>query len=238
MIFGLFAMVSRAESATDAATASSLSTSRWLVLVVAAAVVVVTILLSLRKRRTGGREVLIGRARSAIAALAKPAARTPIPPLPAPPAPPAPPPGTAPEPPPVPLLTRDTVSRLDHRRLELLVLLYFKETGVRARGAGGEAHGGVNIDLYGGSENQPSGHVMSWACGSGTVDAELVHRLTDANEADGVREGMLFTTGDFAEEAHALAAERNITLIDGPDLLVRVNQLPLAARRRLLAAIA
>jgi len=101
---------------------------------------------------------------------------------------------------------------MDAKRFEFLCASYFEALGFRVEVTHRATESGVDIRLYPPNQRRPCGTMASGM----------------------VAEGSLLTTGKFTAEAVELARERNVTLIDGDDLLGKLLALPAAKRESLL----
>jgi hypothetical protein len=151
-------------------------------------------------------------------------------------------------PPPLPglgleaMITLDLLRRLEWKRFEQLVVLYYRETGVRAACTRIGADGGVDVYLYRGGEGRPYGYVQCKAWNVYRVGVKPVRELFGAISAEGVQEGVFVTSGDYTAEAREFAAGqfpggRKLTLLTGNELLARIQALPVQAQERVLQTV-
>jgi hypothetical protein len=133
-------------------------------------------------------------------------------------------------------LTSQLLGELEWKRFEMLVELYFRETGVRAEPTCIGADGGVDVNLYRPGEQRPYCYVQCKAWTTWRVDVKAVRELYGVMAADGVGEGVFATTGEYTSEARAFAAGK-LLLLDGAEIITRFNQLPPEARKRILAIV-
>ena len=128
-------------------------------------------------------------------------------------------------------LTYELLDQLEWKRVELIVALYFAETGVRAECTCIGADGGVDVQLYRNGEQTPYCYVQCKALGA-KVDVKLVRELFGVMSAAKITEGVFVTTGRYTQDALNFAAQNNIQAISGVGFVDRFNQLP---RERALA---
>lgn len=133
-------------------------------------------------------------------------------------------------------LTPALLGVLEWKRFEILVELYFRETGVRAERTCIGADGGVDVKLYRPGQERPFSYVQCKAWASWRVDVKAVRELFGVMAADGIAEGVFATTGEFTSEARAFA-DGKLLLLDGAGIIARFNQLTPVARQRILSAV-
>jgi restriction system protein len=123
---------------------------------------------------------------------------------------------------------------LEWKRFELLCAEYFRELGFRPEVTRSGPDAGVDIRLY------PPGHRVagivvqckSWR--TPQVGVKAVRELFGAMAAEGVKEGILCACGTFTPDAATFATGRNIHLIDGTDLLAKLQDLEADTQASLL----
>jgi restriction system protein len=98
--------------------------------------------------------------------------------------------------------TPELLRRLEWRRFEELCAAYFEAAG-----------------------SSPSILVQCRPWDAYGVGIKPVRGLHEAMAAANIAEGVLVTSGKFTQEARAFAAKEKITLVDGDDLLARINAL-------------
>jgi len=133
-------------------------------------------------------------------------------------------------------LSIELLNRLEWKRLELLVALYFKATGVRAECTRIGADGGVDVYLYRNGEGKPYSYVQCKAWEQ-DVGVKLIRELFGVMAAEKIRKGVFVTTGRYSDDALAFAAANGIVAIDGNGLIQRVNRLGRDALRKLLSEV-
>ncbi|HTO04103.1 MAG TPA: restriction endonuclease, partial [Opitutus sp.] len=133
-------------------------------------------------------------------------------------------------------LTYELLDRLEWKRVELIVALYFAETGARAECTCIGADGGVDVQLYRNGEQTPYCYVQCKAFGP-KVDVKLVRELLGVMSAAKITEGVFVTTGRYTKDALNFAAQNNIQAISGVGFVDRFNQLPFDARTRILSKV-
>lgn len=133
-------------------------------------------------------------------------------------------------------LSYELLDRLEWKRIELIVALYYEQTGVRAECTCIGPDGGIDVQLYRKGEHAPFCYVqckaMSWK-----VDVKMVRELFGVMSAAKVTEGIFVTTGRYSKDALQFAARNNIRAISGVDFVEQFNRLPREARERVLSKV-
>jgi restriction system protein len=127
------------------------------------------------------------------------------------------------------------LKKLEWKRFEQLIEAYFAQTGWRTRPNRTGADGGVDVHLFRPDQNKPAAVVQCKAWITYTVGVKPVRELFGVMASDGVPEGFFVTTGDYTGEARSFAAGKSMTLIDGRDLLKRIESLPPEAQSDLFS---
>jgi hypothetical protein len=133
--------------------------------------------------------------------------------------------------------TPQLLSELEWKRFENLVEGYFSAIGLKTRPNRPGADGGVDIHLLHPDTNQVGSIVQCKSWHVYDVGVKPVRELYGVMAADHIPEGVFVTTGDYTAEARSFAAGKQLTLIDGRDLLARLAALPSEKQASLLAAI-
>jgi len=126
---------------------------------------------------------------------------------------------------------------LEWKRFELLVEGYFAFSGWTTRPNRVGADGGVDVHLFRPDQQKAAAVVQCKAWNAYTVGVKPVRELFGVMAADGVPEGFFVTTGEYTVEARSFAAGKPMTLIDGRDLLKRLESLPAEAQADLYARV-
>lgn len=128
----------------------------------------------------------------------------------------------------------DLIRALEWKRFELLCAGYFEELKFRAETVRAGPDGGVDVRLFTGSGRQPAIIVQCKAWRTVPVGVAVVREMLGVMTAEGVKEGVIATTGTFTAEAKGFAMGKEITLIDGDDLLRKLLDLSPDRQRSLL----
>jgi len=131
------------------------------------------------------------------------------------------------------------VKRIEWRRFESLLAAYFEILEFRVRPVRPpgkrENRGVVVLELYSAEAQTPSLLVACQAWNVYSVGIRPVRELVEAMRAQGVPEGAFVTSARFTPEAQALAGKHNVMLIDGADLVAKIQALAPERAAALLA---
>jgi len=129
----------------------------------------------------------------------------------------------------------DLVKRIEWRRFESLLAAYFEALEFRISSPEKHKDRVVVLELYAGEAQNPSLLVACQAWNVYSVGIRPVRELVDAMRAQGVPEGAFVTSARFTPEAQALAGKHNVMLIDGADLVAKIQALAPERAAALLA---
>ena len=131
----------------------------------------------------------------------------------------------------------ELLKALDWKRFELVCAGYFEELGFRAETTKAGPDGGVDIHLFTKDSRHPAIVVQCKAWRIVPVGVAIVREMLGVMTAEGVKEGVIATSGTFTSEAKGFAMGKEITLIDGDDFLRKLLELPPDRQRNLLEFI-
>lgn len=114
---------------------------------------------------------------------------------------------------------------LEWKRFEQLCAVYFRTLKFRVEEVGPGPDDGIDLRLYVGSEQRPGVLVQCKAWNSWKVGVKEVRELFGVMASEMVAEGIFVTTSTFTEEARQFGRGKNIALIDGEDLLKKIQDL-------------
>jgi restriction system protein len=123
---------------------------------------------------------------------------------------------------------------LEWKRFEQVCAAYFETLGFRCKIAGEGADGGVDIRLF---VDDGAAPVIIAQCKSWNVrqvGVKPIRELFGVMSADGVEEGIFVTTGTYTADAREFAQDKNMSLIDGADLLQKIAAASVEDQQRLL----
>lgn len=133
-------------------------------------------------------------------------------------------------------LTPEALQQLDERQFELLVTGFFAAVGFRADVASADQGAGKPMYLFRGDNPRPFGLVQrQWH--RFRVGVRFVEELQAALAAEGLAEGYIVARDSFTSEARAYDTGRKVMLLDGQDLVLRINRVSRPMRAALLAAL-
>lgn len=124
---------------------------------------------------------------------------------------------------------------LEWKRFEELCAAYFRLLGFRTRLAAPGPDGGVDIHLIPEGRDTPGILVQCKAWSTYDIGVKAIRELFGVMAASQVGEGVFVTTGRFTHPARDFALGKEIVLIDGPDLLAKIQALDEAQQAQLLA---
>lgn len=153
----------------------------------------------------------------------------------APSAPAAPHPQAAPPAPRRDEWSLELLKAIDQKRFEFLCAAYFETLGFRPELSLKDPGGCVDIRLYSASELRPGILAQCRAWSTHPAGMMEVRELVAVMTFERVEEGALVVAGTFSKDARDYAQARNVLLIDGADLLGKINGLDRAKREDLLA---
>jgi len=115
---------------------------------------------------------------------------------------------------------------LEWKRFELVCAAYFESLGFTARTARAGADGGVDIHLFAKGAQKPEIIVQCKAWNTYKVGIKPIRELFGVMAREQVAEGIFITTGTFTAEARSFPKENELHLVDGEDLLKKIQSLP------------
>ncbi|MBL0143807.1 MAG: DUF2034 domain-containing protein [Betaproteobacteria bacterium] len=128
----------------------------------------------------------------------------------------------------------ELLKALEWKRFEYVCAGYFEELGFRAKTVRAGPDGGVDIHLYTEGAEHPGIIVQCKAWKSRKVGVNLIRELFGVMSADKVQEGIFATTGTYSSDATQFAIGKNIHLINGEDILTKLQALPPHRQQSLL----
>ena len=134
------------------------------------------------------------------------------------------------------MFTPELLAKLEWKRFEELVALYYVKTGVIATRTKTGPESPVHLNISWKGETKPFACVQCHANPPSLIrPGPLVELFTALTKAD-IRRGYVVTNGRFNVEARDFAEEKHFTLLPGDLLLEKLNALPPAARAELMQA--
>jgi hypothetical protein len=99
-------------------------------------------------------------------------------------------------------LTLELLRKLEWKRFEQIVALYYGETGVTAKCTCTGPDGGVDVKLHCNGEDRPYCYIQCKAWGSEKVPITKVREFLGVMAADKIAEGIFATTSEFRGQRH------------------------------------
>jgi restriction system protein len=130
--------------------------------------------------------------------------------------------------------SKGLLDALEWKRFEVVCGRYFETIGFTSKVAREGADGGVDIHLYAAGSDTPGILVQCKAWKAYPVGIKPIRELLGVMTASRVAEGIFISTGEYTSEARRFAAQNNIHLIDGSDLLAKIQAVPADHQRSLL----
>jgi HJR/Mrr/RecB family endonuclease len=134
-------------------------------------------------------------------------------------------------------LSAELLDKLEWRRFEEVVTLYFRKTGFVARRSRVGADGGVDILLSRSNEPKPFAYVQCKAWHAYKVGVKPVRELFGVMAAEQISQGYFVTAGEFTSEAVEFADGKALKLVTGAYLLDKLSALPQADQDEILKQI-
>jgi hypothetical protein len=124
---------------------------------------------------------------------------------------------------------------IEWKRFEALCAAYFEALGFVARTGERGPDGGIDIRLFAQGSDKPGVLVQCKAWSTYDIGVKAIRELHGVMAAEGVAEGAFVTTGRYTFAAQDFARGKEIALIDGPDLVAKIDALRDDRRAALLA---
>jgi hypothetical protein len=134
-------------------------------------------------------------------------------------------------------LSLELLRKLEWKRFELIVALYYRATGVDAECTCSGPDGGVDVKLRRQTGAAAYCYIQCKAWGSEKVKLTTMREFLGVMASDKVAEGIFITTSDFRPEAREFAERNGITPLTACDFIANFKRLPLEARTRILAEV-
>lgn len=124
--------------------------------------------------------------------------------------------------------TLGLLKSVEWHRFEQLVAEYYRKQGFRANLTSFGADGGVDVEVFSETYDQPSVLVQCKAWTNGMVGVAPVRELYGVAAARKVPNTAFFATSGFYPDADSFARSVGMELIDGAKFIERIEQLPLS----------
>jgi restriction system protein len=134
-------------------------------------------------------------------------------------------------------LTLELLRKLEWKRFEQIVALYYSETGVNAKYTCNGPDGGVDVKLHRNGEEGPYCYIQCKAWGSEKVPVTKLREFLGVMTNDKITEGIFVTTSDFWPDARAFAGANGIAVLTANDFIRSFATLPVSARSRIIGEV-
>ena len=134
-------------------------------------------------------------------------------------------------------LTVELLRKLEWKRFEQIVALYYGETGVTANCTCTGPDGGVDVKLHRKGEERPYSYIQCKAYGSEKVKLTMMREFLGVMTNDKITEGIFATTSDFYPDARTFAEANGIKLLTAADFLRLFQQLRTHVRQRIVSEV-
>jgi restriction system protein len=129
----------------------------------------------------------------------------------------------------------NVLQEIEWKRFEDLSMGYYLEKGILAKSTSLGADGGIDIKLFQDNTGEATSLVQCKAWGQRQVGVKTVREFLGVLSHEKVPKGFLMTSGDFTNEAKAVAKANKINLITGEMFLAMIMRLPEVSQKKLLA---
>jgi restriction system protein len=123
---------------------------------------------------------------------------------------------------------------LDWKRYEEVIATYIKHLGFETKRVNLSENGLLDLHGFEPGRTAPAMLVRCTAWDRGRLGEETVREFHTAMVQAGIGQGAFFNTGGFTQPAEQFVADKEIDLVNGPELLDRLGQLPLDTQNQLL----
>jgi len=131
--------------------------------------------------------------------------------------------------------TLELLRTIDWKRFEAVCAEYFRLCGFQATMQRRGADGGIDIGLHAPNEPSKVANIVRCTQSGKPVGPKALRELLGVITAAKVPRGVFVSSSVFTYEAAQFAAQHPIHLLDGPGLLAKIEERPVADQQRLLA---
>ena len=134
-------------------------------------------------------------------------------------------------------LNMGLLQRLEWKRFEQLVSLYFAAKGFRIEASNEAMEKQTRFHLFNEGETVPYAYLQCLTGENRDVEVKAVREFLGTLAAAHMAEGVTITSGDFTPEAREFAAANDITAISGEELVAQFHHLPAARQQDILMQV-
>ena len=127
------------------------------------------------------------------------------------------------------------IQDIEWKRFEDLSMGYYLEKGILAKATSLGVDGGIDIKLYQDDTGEATSLVQCKAWNNKPVGVKAIREFLGVLAHEKVPKGFFMTSGEFTDEAKAVAKTNKINLINGEMFLAMIMRLPEVSQNKLLA---
>jgi restriction system protein len=127
------------------------------------------------------------------------------------------------------------IQDIEWKRFEDLSMGYYLEKGILAKATSLGVDGGIDIKLYQDDTGEATSLVQCKAWNNKAVGVKAIREFLGVLAHEKVPKGFFMTSGEFTDEAKAVAKTNKINLINGEMFLAMIMRLPEVSQNKLLA---
>lgn len=127
------------------------------------------------------------------------------------------------------------IQDIEWKRFEDLSMGYYLEKGILAKATSLGVDGGIDIKLYQDDTGEATSLVQCKAWNNKPVGVKAIREFLGVLAHEKVPKGFFMTSGEFTDEAKAVAKANKINLINGEMFLAMIMRLPEVSQNKLLA---
>jgi restriction system protein len=127
------------------------------------------------------------------------------------------------------------IQDIEWKRFEDLSMGYYLEKGILAKATSLGIDGGIDIKLYQDDTGEATSLVQCKAWNNKPVGVKAIREFLGVLVHEKVPKGFFMTSGEFTDEAKAVAKTNKINLINGEMFLAMIMRLPEVSQNKLLA---
>jgi restriction system protein len=127
------------------------------------------------------------------------------------------------------------IQDIEWKRFEDLSMGYYLEKGILAKATSLGVDGGIDIKLYQDDTGEATSLVQCKAWNNKAVGVKAIREFLGVLAHEKVPKGFFMTSGEFTDEAKAVAKTNKINLINGEMFLAMIMRLPEVSKNKLLA---
>jgi HJR/Mrr/RecB family endonuclease len=131
--------------------------------------------------------------------------------------------------------TLKVIQDIEWKRFEDLSMGYYLEKGILAKATSLGADGGIDIKLYQDESGDATSLVQCKSWNRKQVGVKAIREFLGVLTHEKVPKGFFMTSGEFTDDAKAVAKANKVNLINGEMFLSMIKRLPEVSQKKLLA---